>query len=67
MLRVPGRALDTVCCPCLEGIKCHSDVSGVQFEAGAGALLDDAERVEDSMLNGGPSHKDGVVAGRGGV
>lgn len=66
-LRVPGCTLDTVCSPCFKVIKGHHVVSGVQFEAGAGALPDDAERVEDGVLHGSPSHKDGVIVRGGGV
>lgn len=66
-LRVPGRALDTVGSPCFKVIEGHRGISGVQLEAGAGALSDNAERVEDSVLNRGPGHKDGVVARGGGV
>ncbi len=66
-LRVPGCALDTVGRPCLKVIKGHHGISGVQFEAGAGALPDDAEGVEDRMLNGAPSHKDGAIVRGGGV
>lgn len=65
--RVPGRALDTVGSACFKVIEGHRGVSGVHFEAGAGALSDDAERVEDSVLDRGPGHEDGVVARGGGV
>lgn len=66
-IRVPGCALDKVVSPCFKVIKGHCGVSGVQFEAGAGALLDKAERVEDGVLNRGPSHNDGAIVRGGGV
>ncbi len=66
-LRVPRCALDTVGSPPFKVIKGHRGVRGVQFVAGAGALSDDAERVQDGVLHWGPSHKDGAVVGGGGV
>lgn len=66
-LRVPGCALDAVGSSCLKVIKGHCGVSGVQFDTGTGALLDDAECVKDSVLHWEPRHKDGVIARGGGV
>lgn len=64
-LSVPGGALDAVGSSRIEVIEDHGGVSGVHLDAGAGALLDDAERVQDGVVHGEPAHKDGVV-GRGG-
>lgn len=66
-LGVPGCPLDTVGSPRFKVIKGHHGVSGVQFVAGAGALPDDAEHVEDGVLHWGPIHKDGAVVRGGGV
>ena len=66
-LGVPGRALDTVGGAWLEVIKGHHGVTGVHLVAWAGALPDDAERVEDGVLHRGPGHEDGVVGRGGGV
>lgn len=62
-LGVPGRAFDTVCSSCLKVVKSHHGVSGVKFEAGAGALSDDAESVKDCVPHRGPGNIDGVVGG----
>lgn len=64
-LRVPGRPLDAVGSPCFKAIKSHRGVCGVEFVAGAGALPDNAERIEDGVPHWGPVHKDGAVV-RGG-
>lgn len=66
-LRVPGCALDTVGGACFKVTKGPHGVSGVQFDARAGALSDDAEHVEDGVLHRGPGHNDGAVVRRGGV
>lgn len=66
-LGVPGRPLDTVSSPRLKVIEAHRGVGGIQLVAGAGALPDDAERVEDGMPHWGPVDKDGAVVRWGGV
>ena len=66
-LSVPGCALDAVGGARFKVTKGHHGVGSVQFEARAGALLDDAEHVEDGVLHAGPGHNDGAVVRRGGV
>ena len=66
-VQVPSRALDAVDGTGLQVIKGHEWVAGVDFEARVGALLDDAEGVEDRVVDWGPGHQDGVISGRGGV
>lgn len=65
-LRVPGRPLDAVGGACLQVLEGHGRVSGVDFEAVARALPDDAQGVEDCMLHPGPVHVDGAVVRGGG-
>lgn len=65
-LRVQGCPLDAVGGACLQVLEGHGRVSGVDFEAAAGALPDDAQDVEDRMLHPGPVHMDGAVVRGGG-
>lgn len=65
-LSVPGCPFDTVRGSCLQAVKGQHGVGGVDLVARAGALSDDAERVEDSVLHWRPVHKDGAVVGGGG-
>lgn len=64
-LSVPSHALDTVGNSWFEFVKRHRGVSGVKYEAGAGAFLDHNQCVADCVLHRGPGHKDGVIAGGG--
>lgn len=50
-LRVPCGAFDAVGSSCFKVIKGHRVLGGVHFDAGAGALLDDAQRVKDGVLH----------------
>lgn len=64
-LRVPCRALNTVCSSWFKVIKLHRGVSGVEFEARVGSLSDDDQCVEDGVLHWVPGHKDGAIGRRG--
>ena len=66
-LGVPGRPFDTVGRACFKAVEGHHGVGGVQFVAGAGALPDDAQHVQDCVLHRGPVHMDGAVVRGGGV
>lgn len=66
-LRVPGCPFDTVRGSCLQTVKGQHGVGGVDLVARAGALSDDAERIEDSVLHWSPVDKDGAVVGGGGA
>lgn len=50
-LRVPGCPFDAVRGSCLQPVKGQHGVGGVDLVARAGALSDDAERIEASVLH----------------